>query len=201
MPALWTTSSGAQFAYFTGTKVQILTQNILATIIRSGGSEEMLALEHFLATGSIRQHTSAYVSIRQHTSAWTVSMRQHTSAYVSMDRQHASAYVSIRPSRCRRWSTCSRDSRCSVYLLYSYKSTSSHAKCLLARLKGLLLHADTAAESHNPAEVCVGGHALGGGEVKRCSGAKVCQHTSAYVSIHAAAAAAAPKVILAKSNP
>ena len=39
----------------------------------------MPALENFLATGSIRQHTSAYVSIDcQHASAY-VNIRQHTS--------------------------------------------------------------------------------------------------------------------------
>jgi hypothetical protein len=171
------------------------------------------------------QHTSAYVSIRQHTSAY-VSIRQHTSAYVRMDCQHTSAYVSrdagagalaretlgaqftcFTPTKVQilTQNACSLDSRglCSTPTLPPNTCfTDADTKVQILTLSET--QGSTAPRGHcrRISQSCRGGgggHALGGGEVKRCSGAKVCQHTSAYVSIHAAAAAAAPKVIPAKS--
>jgi hypothetical protein len=96
-PHLWVPP---HFAYFTGTKVQILTRIALSSLRRRA-----VALCVTLRYVSIRQHTSAYVSIlayfsiRQHKSASGLRRRSFalcvTLRYVSI-RQHTSAYVSIR---------------------------------------------------------------------------------------------------------
>jgi hypothetical protein len=81
-----------------------------------------------LTSGSMRQHTSAYVSIRQHTSAYVTHLRLEVGAIDV--RQHASACVSIRQHTSRtcvwrlaRLTLCTRSSLdCSVRNLSAYVS-------------------------------------------------------------------------------
>ncbi len=112
-----------------------------------------------LHAGTIRQ---PYVSIRQHTSEYLCRERGNKPLHAGTIRQHTSAYISIRQNKSEylrrerhtnRWSA----SRCSVYLLYWYKSTNTEAAHKLEKAAYRDTHTQTAACGY---------------------------HTSAYVSIH-----------------